>query len=543
MKRVRKVISFMLAAVMVLSLSLTAMAADLEISGTITGKQYDLYQVLDLSQSGTAYTYTVNEDFEGFFEKEDEDAKIIDPNDNSWEDPIAKIQGMGNNSEALSQLAKKILAWADANNVDPVKTVTGAADPTIVTGLDNGYYLLNPLGAQGSDGTAVTMFSLNTLSGNENTITVKAVYPTIDKKVNGSDGAVDAVIGETVTFTLASKVPDMTGYNEYYFIVEDTMSEGLLYNSITSIEIGGTPLAAEKYEATTTDDNGKTKLKIVFKDFIDYQAQAGEDIEITYTAKVDSDAVINGENTNDVKLTYSNDPKYTYQGDKPSDDTSGNTPPTGETPIDEVYVYTTSLLLHKVDEEGEDLPGASFRITGESLKVNENATQFFVEDTEGDYWELLDGTFTTTDPTDDGVDASTYVDPAVKYSLKQSSEINYESEVVYQKGAVDPSGNLTFSGLGAGTYTITEIVTPEGYNSIEPFTVTITFDEGNKVFTYTKDGGASTSVATEIEVVNRTGSLLPSTGGMGTTIFYIVGGALVLFAVVLLVTKKRMKED
>lgn len=544
MKKARKLITFILTAVMVLSMSMNVMAENLTIDGTSEGKKYDLYKVLNLSQSENAYTYSVNEDFESFFTEKDLAAKAIDANDTSWEDPIAKIRGMANDSDELSQLAKEILVWADANEIEPVETVIGVSgeSKTIINNLEKGYYLLNPLGAQGTNGTA-TMFSLNTLSGNESTITVKAEYPTIDKKVNGSDDAVDAVIGETVEFTLTSKVPDMTGYNAYYFIVDDTLSQGLTYEAITSIKINDVPLnEGSDYSAQTTSVDNNTNLKIVFKDFIEYSDQAGDTIEIIYTAKLNGNAVINGENTNDVKLIYSNDPKYDYMGDQPSDDTSGNVPPTGETPIDEVYVYTTEILIHKVDEAKNNLTGASFRITGESLKVTENANEFYVEDAEGTYWELKDGTFTTTDPNGGGVDNREYVNTAVKYVLKQSTDLNYESEVVYKEGAVDSDGKLIFSGLGAGTYTITEIVTPEGYNSIEPFTVTISFDADGKVFTYTKGGGNATAITTEIEVENRSGSVLPSTGGIGTTIFYIVGGALVLFAVVLLVTKKRMKD-
>ena len=162
--------------------------------------------------------------------------------------------------------------------------------------------------------------------------------------------------------------------------------------------------------------------------------------------------------------------------------------------------------------------------------------------TDGTYWKLTNGTYTTTEPTVDN--SADYADTNTKYNktteLVAKGTGKTEASVV---GAVDSeTGTVTFTGLGAGTYTITETKTPAGYNTIAPITFTLTFNAETKTF--------SSSIPTVVivgedntldtTIVNKAGSTLPETGGIGTTIFYVVGSVLVLAAVVLLVTKKRM---
>jgi LPXTG-motif cell wall-anchored protein len=157
---------------------------------------------------------------------------------------------------------------------------------------------------------------------------------------------------------------------------------------------------------------------------------------------------------------------------------------------------------------------------------------------------LKDGSFTTTDPesTIDGapVDKSTYASLTDKYAKVVS--VSYEEtagETVSIKGVVGEDGILRFEGLKSGEYTITEIKAPEGYNMLtEELKVTISWDEESKDFTYV--GAVDNNGVARITIVNQAGSELPSTGGVGTTVFYVVGGILLLAAVVLLVTKKRM---
>ena len=165
----------------------------------------------------------------------------------------------------------------------------------------------------------------------------------------------------------------------------------------------------------------------------------------------------------------------------------------------------------------------------------------FVENANGTYWKLKDGTYTTTAPetaTEDKYESTTtkYVEQTVT-TVKGNGQT--ETNV---KGYVDPNtGEITFTGLGAGNYILTETVTPNGYNTIAPIEFNISFDAGTKKF-------ASDNSAIELQgdntlyttVINKSGAELPSTGGIGTTIFYVVGGLLVVGAGIVLVTKKRM---
>ena len=169
----------------------------------------------------------------------------------------------------------------------------------------------------------------------------------------------------------------------------------------------------------------------------------------------------------------------------------------------------------------------------------------FTEAADGEYWKLKDGTYTTTAPTvaDDETDNTADYDDINKKYTKTVGVVakgtgKTETDVV---GTVQEDGTVTFSGLGAGEYTITETKTLPGYNTIDPIKFTLTFDAETKTFASDNDKvtvGEDNTLDTSI--VNQKGSLLPSTGGIGTTIFYVVGGILVIGAGILLVTKKRM---
>lgn len=530
MKKARKLITFILVTVMVLSMSMTAWAtdtADLTINGTVSGKSYDLYKVFDLSQSGDAYSYTVNSNFTPFFAGKG----------NEWSNPVEKVGSL--TPEELAALAEEIVVWAIANDIT-VQTIEGTADSTVVENLPYGYYLLNPLGAQGASNGNATMFSLDTLSGANGVkeITVKAEYPTLTKEANTEE----ASIGEEITFTLSSKVPDMTGYTSYNYVVYDTLSSGLTFNSITSIKVGEDTLSEGTHYTLVQNGN---EIKIVFKDFCsNYKDDAGDEVVIVYTAELNENAVVNGAgNDNTAYLKYSNDPKYDYQGDDPDDgdDDPNNDPPTGKTTEVETTTYTTELTINKTDSTNP-LAGAAFRISGTSNNTVVTTGFIFVENNGGTYYKLNDNTYTETAPTAET--ETEYASTTTKYSKETVRNIETDNtNDVYAEAFVDDLGVLKFTGLGAGEYIITETVTPKGYNSINPITIVVTYDEEHNTFSYTKDGVDAGSTTTPITVVNNTGSELPSTGGIGTTIFYIAGGVLVLIAVVMLVTKKRMKED
>ena len=259
-----------------------------------------------------------------------------------------------------------------------------------------------------------------------------------------------------------------------------------------------------------------------------------------------------GKCTNDVKLSYSNDPNKSGDGSTtPPENPNKPTPthPTGETPRDEVVTYTTELTILKTDEDKKFLPGVEFTLTGDGVNIVLVTQETFTEAADGEYWKLKNDTYTTTAPTvaDDETDnTADYASTETKYtkttSVVAKGNGKTETDVV---GTVQADGTVTFKGLGAGEYTITETKTLPGYNTIDPITFTLTFD-ATKSPMFASDNDkvtVGTDNMLDTSIVNQKGSLLPSTGGIGTTIFYIIGGILVVGAAILLITKKRMSSE
>lgn len=291
----------------------------------------------------------------------------------------------------------------------------------------------------------------------------------------------------------------------------------------------------------------------------------GETVIVTYEAELNEKAEIGDGtgNTNTAILEYSNDPNTEY-GDynnpgtpgkpnpDPTDPETGNPLPTipmGETPEQVTNTYTTGIKLFKIGENDTKLTGAEFQITGDKMVVVLVSGNVFVEDLGGTYYKLNNGSYTETEPNPSN--ESEYASTTTKYTKTTINDRVMDStESVEVKAFVDEDGCLTFEGLGEGTYTIEEVTVPAGYNKAANTVVTIDWNPNAvnpaKMWTATV-GGEQLAFndgegVFDLTIKNQSGSELPSTGGMGTTIFYIVGGALVLFAVVLLVTKKRMKD-
>ena len=544
-KNLSKLFAMALALIMTMALTVPAMAAQttsLTINGTTEGKKYDLYKVFDLTQASDNYSYTVNENFEAFFTDYEAYQTWLDVEGNADKTPIDYVSSLTNNGEDIGALADELLAYAVENKdtITPIEVTGAVGTSTTVSGLEYGYYLLNALGATATASGYHSMFALNTLSGNDTTITVKGTYPTVDKTVeDGTDNATgtnvnEASVGDVLTFTLSAEVPDMTGFPSYTFRMKDTMSEGLTYLDITEVKIGATTLNTEAYEVTpATSDNGNV-LTINFVNFIQYANQQGADITVKYTAEINEKAIAGVTADNKVIVEYSNDPKNPSAVD-------------GETAEAGTKTYTASLTINKVDGEGEPLTGAAFKITGDGVNKVVTTGDVYVVSAEGTYYKLLNGTYTTEAPTPDTEDL--YADTNTKYELKTNAVLDTKDDVasVSAEAFVNVDGTLKFDGLGEGTYTISEVVVPTGYNAIEDFTVTITFDAATEKFTATASDGYTVNVneagnAVSMDVVNQSGTVLPSTGGMGTTLFYTIGGVLVVCAGVLLVTKKRMNN-
>ena len=292
----------------------------------------------------------------------------------------------------------------------------------------------------------------------------------------------------------------MDGYDTYTYIVNDTMSAGLTFNNNVAVTIDGAT-----YGDFTVAQNDQS-FTITFNNFINQKKNAGKDIVITYSATINEKALTTDKETNTVNLEYSNNP---------NDNTSK-----GKTPDKSVYVYDFDIVIDKCtgDETNvKRLPGAEFVLY---KTVDSKKLYYFYDNTEKkvNWIELAD-------------------DAKVVAAIEANT---------ITKVTTDSNGAATFQGLDSGTYYLHETAAPAGYNLLkEDVKVEITA-------TYGDDGRITSSSATSTDngqyqqtqkVKNKSGIQLPSTGGIGTTIFYVLGAVLVIGAGVLLVTRRRMNKN
>lgn len=486
-----------------------------------------------------------------------------------------------------------------------------------ISGLPDGYYFVKDRdNSVTENGNSYTKFLLQLLG--DETVEAKAIVESHDKVIEGGQGTLPGTtevkadldgdpdttgdvkynnesIGDTVPFKITTKVPDMREYDRYQFALEDTMEKGLTFNNDVTITVGTKTLtkgtlgtngkvADGDFAVRVTPANAPTtsktdtKVEIIFGNFIQYQNQTGADIVIRYTATLNEAATIGAAgNKNTSSLKYSINPNQVGGKDEFDKDD-----PKGTTPESWTYTYVTGVKLTKVEagNTAKTLTGAQFKIEGTRLNQTLVTGYKFVEASDGTYWKLKDGSYTTDNPSTPGMDTSKYESTNQKYSRETFSTVTTASGTgtkVSETLEVDDNGVLTFKGLAAGMYTITEVKSPAGYNLLsDPIYIKIEMTNPTAtdnqctwtVYHVDKDGnyldkdreaGTMTTTTNKeqaevlnadtdgsvtvyaMKVENSAGSRLPSTGGIGTTIFYVVGGILVAAAGILLVTKRRMR--
>lgn len=551
MKATKRIFSVFLTCVlaftMAFAMGLTASAADYTITITKPAgdidRTYEAYQIFQGNLDGNTLSdieWGTGIDGAAFLTELKKNAPFTSCTDaKTVAEKLATFENNSDGAVAFAKLAGNFLTTATGS-----ATATSSANGEIKVPAA-GYYLLK-------DVTDVTKphdaLSLNILEVVKNvTVNPKADHPTVDKKIGTdiSSGAAanTATIGDKVPFVIASKVPKMQGYTKYFFVLNDSMSAGLTNNKDVAIKIGTTTLAADAYDVTY-DDTANT-MKIVIKNFIQYKSQADADIVVTYSATLNEKADLSTDkgNKNTVKLTYSNNPNVDYKGDNEPDSTD----PVGETPEHVTVTYSTQLQLTKVDgKDKSKLKGVEFQIAGTSIKAVVSTSGYFKQDAAGTYYQLKDGTFTETAPTTET--ESKYVSTSVKYAKVTDTAEQTKMQKVTASGTTDANGVITFKGLGAGTYYITELKTLGGYNLLTaPIIVEITATPGTTSCTWTaKVNGENATFEDDmvkLTVENNKGSDLPITGGIGTTIFYVIGGLLVCGAVVMAITKKKLSVE
>jgi len=494
---------------------------------------------------------------------------------------------------------------------DPI--VTLSSKNNFASGdLPEGYYLVVDDTAKTlTDGDAYSNYIIQVLDTVAD-LKVKKEVPTGDKVIdNDSLGADttsdntalagentaeidDVSIGDKVNFKATGTVPTTaTDYDYYFFIMNDTLSEGLTLDAqsfvVTSNKDGKATLVKDvDYAVYPVTETFPNSFKVALIDAI---AFAGKTITVAYDATLNENAKMFDEaNPNTFSITYSNNPKHEYDGDKdngkPGLPDSNKDVPTGKTPDETTETFTTGIKIKKVDQDGLSLAGATFTIEGDSVEKIVHYNEAFEQATGDDakYWKLTNGTYTDQAPqtADEYIAAPAgatngYVsdgnggyrvvnqgETPTHILKKKNSELYDSTTTKYKKTStkavedstshksetmqVEADGTLTFNGLGAGTYTIKEIQAPKGYTKIaRDLTVTITFNPapatGESHWTATGDAEKDTEGYFTVTVENVAGNVLPTTGGMGTTILYIGGSILVLAAAILLITKRRMNAQ
>ena len=575
--KTRKLFSRIMAAVvamiLVLGMNITALAdSTLTVNGTkANGGNVTAYKLFDrteqeLEGGKKAVAYTLISKYEGFFTQE---GKVGEGKTDDALSEAAYNYVAGLDANTLSQFAADMWKWISENNVTVDNSVEAGAGTTTMN-LPAGYYLIFPAGAATLTGAAKSPAILQDVDGTtEVSVNLKSEYPTVEKKIipttntaggtsvdaivdgswegnhqlelddpiDGEDniapyGATDekpasnAAIGDIVTYQLKSKVPDMSGYQTYTFKFEDTLSKGLDLKKLVSVKVGTTTLTASSSGNNTyalnykTNEDGTHTLTVTFNNFLaSFKDHVGEEITVVYTAALNKNAAVGIDpNTNKVKVEYSNDPSGTG---------------TGKSEDVEAKVYTLAFGIFKyslkdgtADEatNRKPLANAQFKLYADE---EHNTEIKLVEETGKVYRKAKDATET----------AAEYIETG-------------------------ETGKVTIKGLKEGTYYLAETKAPAGFNKLVG---DIKVEIGNLVYdttdttklnsydvTYTMPGeknGIKVTVPTdanlaEIPVLNKAGSVLPSTGGMGTVVFTIAGAAIIAIMLVSsLVSKKRKRSE
>ena len=476
MKHARKLTSLLLALVMVFALAVTVAAdgttgttgtGSITVENPIEGQNYTAYKIFNVVYDEATpkhYSYTIE-------------------NTSEWFSTVETYANGANSGLTLTKVgdtttyvvtttgdfsappfADALKAAVAGKTGKPLAVADGKAT---ATGLDLGYYFVTS-----------TNGALCNLTTTDPAVTIhdKNDMP-FEKKVDKTN--VD--VGQTVKFTITGKVPDYTGFTKYTYLITDTMTNGLTFKDDVKVMVGSEDKTNDctiTYDATNAPQTFTVSIPVW-----DNKYEIGANIEVTYTATVNKDAIAII-SSNKAKLTYSNDP---------------TTDEVTDSQTEEQKVYTSKIVIDKFEtgkQETVKLPGAEFVLYKKVPGASGEVTQYYKQD--------------------DTTKAVTWVNTIAEATTVKTGE----------------HGEAFFEGLADGTYYLVETKAPAGYNQL-------TGPQEVKVAGSTTD---TTKLSVTAEVANNTGTLLPSTGGMGTTVFYVLGAVLVVGAGVLLVTKKRMSQ-
>lgn len=491
MKTLKKAMSVLVSLLMIFTFALPAFAdsATYTITAPATTHQYEIYQIFtgDLSEG-------ILSNVKWGKNGTDTEGKAVAST------IIDKLTAV--NSKSDREILNVVEPCANLNST-PVATISNGQTYSAAAG----YYLIKDKDGSVSGTSADTYTTYIVMVVGNVTITPKGNVPSFEKKVKDINDTTDTDasawqdsadydIGDKVPFKLEGTVAsNYADYKTYYFAFHDKAEAGLTFNSDVKVFVDGTVITTG-YSVVTSTTDGDT-FDVVFDNLKDIaDVKANSKITVEYTATLNDKAVLGNQgNVNTAHLEFSNNPNEEQNG--------SNKHETGNTPDDSVIVFTYQVVVNKTKANGEALTGAEFTLE-KVLKNGTKETVTVVKNTEGTIF--------------------------------------------------------TFKGLDDGDYVLTETVTPATYNTIEPISFTVTADHniawngeardailtslsgntasGKITFTPSADKSELTT-----DVVNQSGATLPGTGGIGTTIFYVIGGLLMAAAAVLLITKKRMNSD
>ena len=506
MKRMKKIMALMLAAIMMMAMSVTAFAAE-DATGTLTltvnvktttpaqdlkGQTINLYKLFDVTESKsgetTNYAYTVNNTYKAAL------ASVLKIGETAKDEEFVKA--VADQEATIQQFANDFTAKALTDNLGATKTsekITESKTSYEFTGLDAGYYLVYVTGGKEIQSSLVTVDETTT------TVNLKTEAPSITKTADKETVS----IGQVVKYTVTGSIPDTTGYAKYVYKIHDELSTGLDFVNDANGTALGTDATAVKVtvafkdatdantaptEATLDSKNNKIMSLDLSAWVKANQTNKGKEFTVTYYAKVNKDAVVT--NNNKASLEYGNNPG----------DTTTTTP-------SEAKTNTYPLDIKKINKN------TSGMLAGAKFSLYRSATD-----------------------AENGENAITVTGSNGSYVVNADSKNTVFESVATEVGN---GYNLHLNGLAAGNYWLVETQAPEGFNKLTaPIKVTIT-KTGDAEWTVSKDGTAEDDKIIDVE--NSSGSLLPSTGGRGAIAFAVIA-ALLVFGVAVSFIRDKRKE-
>lgn len=495
MKRMKKILALLLTIVMMMGLSVTAFAAKgtnddsgkITINNAVVDQTYNIYQILILESYDTdagedgAYAYKAVPAWKDWLKEQTTYVQVDDQDYVTW---------IGQTDDAtVAAFAKAALAYAqelvdkdeDGTPDTPRISATKSAQASGTTVEFTG---LN-LGYYLVDSSLGALCSLDT-TDSEAIIKEKNEAPEIDKEVVSDPDVNEPSVGDSVNFKIT--VTAQKGAQNY--VVHDTMSDGLTFNNDVVVKVGDTTLTApnDYIVLMSPDVTDKCAFEIHFTEGYLNSISSATEIVVTYSATINNKAVISTDpETNSAKLDYGDDSSVKIDTDT------------------KTYVYYFDLV--KTDAEDILIDGAQFKLYESE------------EGTEAIEFVNIDGT----------------------YRVAMEDEIS-NPDISTTDTIIVSGGNVRITGLGEGTYYLEETVAPDGYNKLTD-RISVAINSNNSATVIDNENGTYTYDEGGVQVENKAGSLLPSTGGMGTTLIYIAGAVLVIGAGILLVVRRRMNAE